>query len=423
MGESFDTVVYVQEDSASTITFTSEELKALERINQKIAAGKSLVDIIEFFFRETQHIMPCDRIGIAFSDDGKRLVLYHVVASYSPLYLDKGYTDDLKGSSLEKIFNDQTPRIINDLELYFKSHTHSRSTRLLLQEGVKSSMTCPLFVEGRIVGVLFRSSRQKNVYGIRQIALHHAMVERLSQAVEKAYRIEQLTRAINAYMEMLSFVTHELKSPLSSIMTLGTTLQQGYFGQIPEHCKTTIERMMAQAEYLLTIVNEYLHLARLETGSMPVKKYVIDIIKEVIVPSIGIVQPQADAMHITIQQDYDDDVKVEGDPDLLKIVMHNLLNNAIKYNIDHGLIRITAKQQDGLCIIKVWNTGPGFPQEEKYKLFKRFSRIETEELLSRKGSGIGLFISWNIVYMHNGRIYADSAQGQYAEFTVELPLP
>ena len=61
--------------------------------------------------------------------------------------------------------------------------------------------------------------------------------------------------------------------------------------------------------------------------------------------------------------------------------------------------------------------------EEKYKLFKRFSRIETEELLSRKGSGIGLFISWNIVYMHNGRIYADSAQGQYAEFTVELPLP
>ena len=89
MGESFDTVVYVQEDSASTITFTSEELKALERINQKIAAGKSLVDIIEFFFRETQHIMPCDRIGIAFSDDGKRLVLYHVVASYSPLYLDK----------------------------------------------------------------------------------------------------------------------------------------------------------------------------------------------------------------------------------------------------------------------------------------------------------------------------------------------
>ncbi|HQQ52160.1 MAG TPA: ATP-binding protein, partial [Spirochaetota bacterium] len=124
-----------------------------------------------------------------------------------------------------------------------------------------------------------------------------------------------------------------------------------------------------------------------------------------------------------IQQDYDDDVKVEGDPDLLKIVMHNLLSNAVKYNSEHGLIRITAKRQDELCIIKVWNTGPGFPQQEKYKLFKRFSRIETEELLSRKGSGIGLFISWNIVYMHNGRIYADSAQGQYAEFTVELPLP
>ncbi|HQI38687.1 MAG TPA: hypothetical protein PLH80_09010, partial [Spirochaetota bacterium] len=69
MGESFDSVIYVQEDSVSTIAFTGEELKVLERINQKIAAGESLVAIIEFFFRETQHIMPCDRIGIAFSDD------------------------------------------------------------------------------------------------------------------------------------------------------------------------------------------------------------------------------------------------------------------------------------------------------------------------------------------------------------------
>ncbi|MEW6525563.1 MAG: GAF domain-containing sensor histidine kinase [Spirochaetota bacterium] len=418
--EKRDTISYIQ-DKGEEIVLTPEEVKALDTINQKIASGQSLIDIIEYFFKETQHIMPCDRIGIAFSDDGKRLTLYHVVASYSPLYLDKGYTADLKGSSLEKIFQDKMPRIINDLEEYYKKNPESQSTWLLLKEGVMSSMTCPLYVEGRIVGVLFRSSRKKNMYGKREIALHQAMIERLSQAVEKAYRIEQLTQAINAYMEMLSFVTHELKSPLSSIVTLGTTLKQGYFGEIPEHCKNTIDRILVQAEYLLTIVNEYLNLARLETGSMPIRKSTVTIAHDIIEPALAIVQPQADAKHITVEKHYED-VQLQCDPDAMKIVMHNLLSNAIKYNSDSGTVRITVKKEGTLCRISVWNTGPGFPETEKHKLFKRFSRIETDELLARKGSGIGLFVTWNIVYLHNGRIYANSAVGQYAEFTVELPL-
>jgi len=415
-----DTISYIK-DEAKEVVLSPEEIKVLNEVNQKIASGQSLVDIIEYFFKETQHIMPCDRIGIGLSDDGKRLTLYHVVASYSPLYLDKGYTADLKGSSLEKIFSDKTPRIINDLEEYYKKNPASQSTSLLLKEGVMSSMTCPLFVEGRIVGVLFRSSRKKNAYTAHHVFIQTALSERLSQAVEKAWRIEQLTQAINAYMEMLSFVTHELKSPLSSIVTLGTTLQQGYFGEIPEHCKDTINRILAQADYLLTIVNEYLNLARLETGSLPIRLSTVTIAQDVVEPALSIVQPQADAKHITIEKNYDD-VKLQCDPDAIKIVMHNLLSNAIKYNNENGIVRITVKAEKDVCKIIVWNTGPGFPQEQKYKLFKRFSRIETDELLSRKGSGIGLFVSWNIVYLHNGRIYADSVQGQYAQFTVELPL-
>lgn len=414
-----DTLSYIQ-GMNENIVLTPEEVTVLDAINQKIASGQSLVDIIEYFFKETQHIMPCDRIGIAFSDDGKRLTLYHVIASYSPLYLDKGYTADLKGSSLEKIFSDRAPRIINDLEEYYKKNPKSESTQLLLKEGVMSSMTCPLYVEGRIVGVLFRSSRKKNMYGPREVMLHHAIAERLSQAVEKAYRIEQLTQAINAYMEMLSFVTHELKSPLSSIVTLGTTLRQGYFGQIQEHCKNTIDRILVQAEYLLAIVNEYLNLARLETASMPIRKSSVTITTDIIEPALAIVQPQADAKHITIEKHYED-ITLQCDPDAIKIVMHNLLSNAIKYNVENGIIRITVTRND-VCRIVVWNTGPGFPEEQKHKLFKRFSRIETNELMARKGSGIGLFVSWNIVQLHNGRIYAHSVLGQYAQFTVELPL-
>ncbi|HMB20320.1 MAG TPA: GAF domain-containing protein, partial [Spirochaetota bacterium] len=137
--------------------FDQNEKEILSYINQKVAAGQNLKEIVEFLYNETSSIMPCDRIGIAFTDEsGKRLILYHVVASYEPLYLDRGYAADLRGSSLDTVFKDGTPRVINDLKEYLQSNPDSRSTQLLVKEGVRSSMTCPLYVDKRVVGVLFR---------------------------------------------------------------------------------------------------------------------------------------------------------------------------------------------------------------------------------------------------------------------------
>ncbi len=410
--------------SKGKVPFSEKETTILNYINQKVAAGESLKDIIDFIFRETRAIMPCDRIGIAFAEeDNTRLVLYHVIASYQPVYLTKGYTADIRKSSLNPVIGASSPRIINDLEVYYRAHGESESTRLLLKEGVLSSMTCPLVVDGRTAGLLFRSSRMRNAYTEREVSLHLAMAERLSQAVEKAWRIEQLASAFNSYMEMLVFVAHELKSPLSSIITMGKTLTAGYYGPLDDKPRDVVNRMVTRAEYLIGLSDEYLTLSRIESGNLAVNMKETDIITEVIDDALEIMEPQFEANHVIFEKRYSETLpRLNCDPELMKIVMVNLLGNAVKYGKIGGKISVSVSLEGGSIKIAVWNEGPGFPEEEKKRLFKKFSRLQTKELMGRKGSGIGLYMSWKAVLLHGGSLKADSKAGEWAEFTVELPV-
>ena len=94
----------------------------------------------------------------------------------------------------------------------------------------------------------------------------------------------------------------------------------------------------------------------------------------------------------------------------------------MKYGNVHGIVRISITADAETLKVSVWNTGPGFPESEKKNLFKKFSRIQTPELMSRKGSGVGLYMCWKIVTLHGGQIRADSTVGKWAEFTLEIPL-
>jgi len=106
---------------------------------------------------------------------------------------------------------------------------------------------------------------------------------------------------------------------------------------------------------------------------------------------------------------------------LLQIVVVNLLSNAVKYGNEGGEVRLTVRNEDDRLITSVWNEGPGFPEEEQSKLFRKFSRIQTPELLQRKGTGVGLYTTWRIVQSHQGRIEARSKHGEWAEFTFTIP--
>jgi len=396
---------------------------AVDFINNKIASLQSLEEIIDFLFINIREIIPCDRIAVSFfEENGKRLTIFYVKADYSDLKLDKGYSAEIDNSSLEKVFADGTPRVINNLSEYLKTHPASDTTKLLVQEGINSSITAPLSVENRPVGLLFISSKEQNIYDESHIINHMKIVERLGQAVEKAVRIEQLSDSINSYLEMLSFVSHELKSPLDSMITLGNTLADGYFGAMDEKHKQYILRMVNKAKYMKEMTTEYLTLSRFENKNVDLYITQTDMVKNILDETIEMITPLALEKKIRINKKTPEALTVECDVTLIKIVANNLLSNAVKYGDENGIIDVTMTYNEKELTLSIRNTGPGFPEEAKSKLFRKFSRIEKAELMKRKGTGVGLYNSWKIIQLHNGHIRAESEENKWAEFSFRIPL-
>jgi len=405
--------------------YRAREHEILSRINAQVAAGDSIDEILGFIFSETRGIMPCDRIGLALLEEGGRRVVAHVaVADYEPLFLQKGYSADLDHTSLNRVLRSGEPRIIRDLQAYGLAKPHSDSTRLLLREGVRSSMTCPLAVRGRQLGFLFRSSRFPGAYGEREVALHMQMAERLGQAVEKAWRIEQLQATTRAYTEMLGFVAHELKSPLASIITEGNVLYGGYLGDLAPPQASHVGKIVHKAEYLLGLTRDYLDLARIEGGSLELDpREGVNLESEVLAPALELVRAQYEEKKILLEREGEAPAGVQCDPGLLQIVATNLLGNAAKYGNEGGRAVLSCSGNGAGFGFSVWNEGPGFPAAQKGNLFRRFSRLRTPELMKRKGTGVGLYTSWYIVQAHGGRIGAESEEGHWARFRVEIPQP
>ncbi len=400
-----------------------EERVALDEVNRRVAAEDSLESIIDFLFETTRSICPCDRVGLAFVEEGgERVVSYYAAASYEPLLLDRGYAEDVAGSTLRKVIDVGVPRIINDLEAYLARKPDSRSTAILIKEGVRASMTCPLAVGGRNVGLLFRSSREKGVYGEHEAYMHLAVAERLSQAVEKAWRIKELTDANRAYFETLGFVSHELKSPLASIVMSGKLITDDVLGPIDPKQRETVGRMVRQAQMLLGLIGEYLDLSKLEGGGVePNMKRGVDFRAAVVEPVLESLGPQIEERRSRMEVDVPKGFSLDCDPALITIVMTNLVGNAVKYGDEGGLVRIKAREEGGSVEVSVWNEGPGFTEEQKDSLFKKFSRISDPEHSKQKGTGLGLYTTWRLVNMHGGRIRADSEKGRWAEFKFRIP--
>jgi signal transduction histidine kinase len=144
---------------------------------------------------------------------------------------------------------------------------------------------------------------------------------------------------------------------------------------------------------------------------------------DVLKPVLESLEPELNARGITVENDVPRNMACNADLNMVREVFENLLSNAVKYGREQGRITVKAETRDGMALCHVWNEGEGIAEDQIPKLFGKFARLGQQRQDQRdKGTGLGLFITRQIVEAHGGTIHVESEPGEWVDFCFTLPL-
>lgn len=214
---------------------------------------------------------------------------------------------------------------------------------------------------------------------------------------------EKLNAANKNYLDMVGFVSHQLKGILGSIVMNIYSIKEGFLGEINEKQKKAVDSVARILEYFENMVKNYLDLSRIEKGELEIRPSTFDYSEDIVKVSIQHFEKQAQEKGIKIENNIPSGIKIFADKGLMLIVADNLLSNAIKYGTKDGSIILSAEDAGAEYFKFVfYNDSEPIPGEKENMLFKKFSRLPGTEKI--KGSGIGLFIVSQIAEKHEGKI-------------------
>ena len=209
------------------------------------------------------------------------------------------------------------------------------------------------------------------------------------------------------YLDLVSFVSHELKGILSSIVLNAYSLKNKLLGPINEAQEKALSSVTRNLDYLSQTVKNFLNLSRIEKQEMVLNKTEVFIKKDIFDASIDALKQQAEERNMLIQNNIDAGIKVYADSGLLQIVANNLLTNALKYGKRNGSVVLSSRVFEDIVEIEVYDDGRPVSTVDVDKLFKKFSRLDYEGEEKVKGTGIGLFITKEIIVHHGGKIWVE----------------
>ncbi|MDQ2086738.1 ATP-binding protein [Herbivorax sp. ANBcel31] len=233
------------------------------------------------------------------------------------------------------------------------------------------------------------------------------------QDVTKIRKLEKIRT------EFVSNVTHELKTPITSIRGFIETLKDGAIDN-KQVSMRFLDIIDIEAERLHALIDDILQLSEIETKQINLKKENVNI-KVLVNEVISIVQNIADEKEVTLYNEVTKNIFINGDKNRLKQLFLNLIDNAIKYNVKGGKVIIKAYKDEGKIVIKIKDTGIGIDSNHFLRIFERFYRVDKGRSRDLGGTGLGLSIVKHIVNLYSGNVKVNSKLGEGTEFIVQIP--
>lgn len=317
--------------------------------------------------------------GVILTDEAYTIVGINARAAR---FLGADTAQELKKRNLKNLLTDADWQRLQHVESLTEQHFSRKERRYLLT-------IQPVYKDHKRYGMLF-----------------------IIDDVTEAEHREQLRR------EFTSNVSHELKTPLTSISGFAEVLAAGIFKNKAEvtHFGGLIYK---EARRLLTMIEEIMHLARIEDGKRPLHLEMMrldETIQDIAEFMEPVVQEKKVTLHVQLEA-----VRIHADKGLMRELVMNLVDNAVKYNRSGGHVYLSLRKEQDKVRFGVRDTGIGIPEDKQARIFERFYRADSSRSQKISGTGLGLAIVKHIVELHHGIIAVKSKENKGTEIIVSLP--
>ncbi|HKC63659.1 MAG TPA: ATP-binding protein [Pyrinomonadaceae bacterium] len=261
----------------------------------------------------------------------------------------------------------------------------------------------------------------------------------LAELEEKREQLEELNRQLNESNrelneanaklrelaelreEFLALTTHDLRSPLTVISGVISFFTSGRLGELSPEQKNMVSMMERNTRNLIELVNDLLDASKLESGTMRLDVTSFDL-RGLLDELRETMEPLAKEKGIELVETIPSDLpQVEADRAKIRRVLQNLLSNALKFTPKGGRVEFSAEQMDGRVSVKVSDTGVGIAPEDVDRLFDKYEQARSRATRGEKGTGLGLYITKQLVELHGSEIKVESEVGKGSTFSFTLP--
>lgn len=302
---------------------------------------------------------------------------------------------------------------------------------LRLLSDARIMMAIPIRRKAEVIGILLLESKKTEYISDETITFLSRLSDHAAIAISNAQLYADLQAANLAKSEFISLVSHELKTPMTSIRGYTDLLIQGAVGPINEAQANFLNTIRSNVNRMATLVSDLADISRIEAGKMRLEFAAVSL-SEVIQEVVRSTQAQIDEKKHHLRLEIPSDLPhVWGDYNRLVQIVTNLMSNATKYTPPAGSIMISARKSANqwdpkgapeVVLVSVRDSGYGITLQDQEKIFQKFFRSDDPNIRESPGTGLGLSITRHLVEMQGGRIWFESQPGQGSTFYFTVPV-
>jgi signal transduction histidine kinase len=395
-------------------------LDATNRAARALGSSLDLEQAFAAFIRELRGLLPFERTAIVLVEDG-HLRVFAVAGEAAETVFPPGTVRPIAGSVVEDVVKSGQTVYRQDM-----SEPGYDEESEFLALGLHSRVFAPLLTGAETIGAISVVRREANAFRAGEIELLGLLGRLAGSAVQniRAYEAERTTveelRKLSALRaDFVSLVSHELRSPMASVIGSARTLEQRWRELTAEQREAFLALIAHETSRLADLIGDVLDTSRIEAGTFSYSFADVDLAQLVRDSAAAAGHAQDEVAVEAIVRDQLPSVR--GDRDRLRQVLVNLIDNAVKYSPPGDEVRVEAENADGRVVIEVRDRGPGISPEHQRVIFEKFGRVNVGEH-AKPGTGLGLFIARSIAEAHGGALEVRSAPGRGATFRLSLPL-